>query len=68
MGLNHDPSFAPSWHTFIEIPSPLRKLAMMNPPLSDLCGEYRAESVSPKPDSFVTDINATLEQNILDLP
>ena len=49
---------------FIEIPSQQRKLPMMNPPLSDLSGEYRAEPVPPKPDSFVTDINATLEQNM----
>ena len=34
----------------------------------DLGGEYRTEAVPPKLHRFVADINATLEQQIFDLP
>jgi hypothetical protein len=52
---------------FIEIPSPQRKLPMMNPPLSDLRGEYRTEPVPPEPHRLMTDVDAALMQKILDL-
>ena len=40
---------------------------MMNSPLPDLRGEHRTEPVPPKPHCFVADIDAPLEQDILDL-
>ncbi len=41
---------------------------MMNAPLPDLRGEHRAKPVPPETHGFVADINATLEQQIFDLP
>ena len=41
---------------------------MMNAPLPDFRGEHRPEPVPPKPYSLVTDIDASFEQEILDLP
>ena len=35
---------------------------------SDLVGEHRTETVPPEPHRLVTDVDAPLEQNILDLP
>ena len=40
----------------------------MNAPLPDLGGEHRPKPVPPKPYSLVTDIDASFEQEILDLP
>jgi hypothetical protein len=41
---------------------------MMNAPLPDLRGEHRTEPVPPEPYRFVADIDASLEQQIFDLP
>jgi hypothetical protein len=41
---------------------------MMNPPLPDLRCEYRTEPVPPETDCHVADIDATLIQQIFDLP
>jgi len=41
---------------------------MMNAPLSDFRGKRRPESVPPEPNDLVADINATLEQQVFDLP
>ncbi len=41
---------------------------MKNAPLSDLRGEHRAEPVLPKPNRLMADVDATLEQEIFDLP
>jgi hypothetical protein len=40
---------------------------MMNASFSDLAGEYRTEPVPPEPNRLVADIDAPLEQEILDL-
>ena len=40
---------------------------MINPPLSDLRREHRTEPVPPEPHRLVADVDASLEQNILDL-
>jgi hypothetical protein len=37
-------------------------------PLSDLRGEHRTKPVPPEPNRLVADIDAALEQEILDLP
>ena len=41
---------------------------MVDTPLPDLRGEHRTEPVPPEPYRLVADIDATLEQQILDLP
>ena len=41
---------------------------MKNAPLPDLRGEHRTEPVPPEPHRLVTDVDAALEQQILDLP
>ncbi len=46
---------------------PLRKRPMMNASFPDLRGEHRTESVPPVPNRLVADIDAPLEQEILDL-
>ena len=39
----------------------------LNAPFSDLGGKHRTETVPPEPHRLVADIDATLEQQILDL-
>ena len=41
---------------------------MMNPTLPRLGGKQRTEPVPPKPNRLVTDVDATFEQQIFDLP
>ncbi len=41
---------------------------MMNAPLPDLRGEHRPKTVPPETYRLVADIDATFEQQILDLP
>jgi len=53
---------------FVEMPSPLRIQSMMNALFPDLRGEHRTEPVPLESHSFVADINATLKQQIFDLP
>ena len=46
--LNHSSSFAPSWRTLIQMPSPLRIGAhVRDPPLSDLSSKHRTKPVPP---------------------
>ncbi len=40
----------------------------MNPPLSNLSGEQRAEPVPPEAHRLMADVDAAFEQQILDLP
>ena len=40
----------------------------MDPLLLDLGGEQRAEPIPPEPHRFVADVDATLKQQVLDLP
>jgi hypothetical protein len=40
---------------------------LRDPPFSDLSGEHRAESVLPKPDRLMADVNPALGQQILDI-
>ena len=41
---------------------------MMNAPLPDFRGEYRTKPVPPETHCFVANIDATLKQQIFDLP
>src|SRR5208337_1842182 len=52
----------------IQMPPPLRIPAHVRQPLlSDLGGEHRAESVPPKPDRLMADVDPALGQEILDV-
>ena len=53
---------------FIQVPAPVRIRPVMNAPFPDLRGEYRAEPVPPKTHRLVADVDATLEQQIFNLP
>ena len=53
----------------IEMPSPMsHALHPANPLPSDFPCEHRAKAVPPEPDSFMTKINAALEQQIFYIP
>jgi hypothetical protein len=52
----------------VQIPSPLRIRSMVHTPPPFLRSEHRAEPVPPKAYRLVADIDATLEQQIFDLP
>jgi hypothetical protein len=52
----------------LAVPAPVRKRPMMKAPLPDLVGEHRTEAIPPEPHRLVADIDAPLEQEILDLP
>ena len=66
--LNHSSSFAPSWRTLIQMPTPLRIAAhVRDASLTDLGGEHRAKPVPPKPDGLVADVDPALGQQILDV-
>ena len=41
---------------------------MMNTPLADLRNEHRTEAVPPEPHRLVADVDASLKQQIFDLP
>jgi hypothetical protein len=41
---------------------------MINASLPDLCSKHRTEPVPPETHSFVADIDATLKQQIFNLP
>jgi hypothetical protein len=53
---------------FVQVPSPVRLRLMMNAPVLHPRGEHRTEPVPPETHGLVTDIDATLEQQIFDLP
>src|SRR5208282_6118430 len=66
--LNHSSSFAPSWRTLIQMPSPLSEAAhVRHPLLHDLCGEHRAKPVPPKSDRLMADVDSALGQQILNV-
>ena len=50
------------------VPAPIRMRTKTNAPLPNLRGECRTESGPPEPHGFAANIDATLEQYILDLP
>jgi len=53
----------------IQLPTPLRDCTQtLRPFPSDLRSEHRTEAAPPEPHCLVADIDATLEQQILDLP
>jgi len=53
---------------FVQVPSPSRKRPTMNASFPDLSGEYWTEPVPPEPNRLVANIDASLEQQIFDLP
>jgi hypothetical protein len=53
---------------FIQMPLPIgMSLRLLNPLSSDLRGKLRAKTVPPEPRRFVTDIEATFVQPIIDI-
>ncbi len=52
----------------IQVPAPVRVGSMMNAPLSDLRGEHWTEPVPPETHRLMANIDATLEEQIFDLP
>jgi hypothetical protein len=52
---------------FVQVPTPLRKRPMMKASFPGRGRKHRAEPVPPVPNRLVADIDAPLEQNILDL-
>ena len=51
----------------VQVPAPLRKRPMMKVSFPDLVGEHRTEPIPPVPNRLVADVDAPLEQDILDL-
>ncbi len=51
----------------VQVPAPLRKRPMMKASFPDRGRKRRTEPVPPVPNRLVADIDAPLEQNILDL-
>jgi len=56
------------YEDFVQVPTPLRIRSSLNAMFSDLVGEHRTEATPPEPYRLVADVDAALEQNILDLP
>ncbi len=52
----------------VQVPTPVRIVAPLNTTHSDLGGEHRTEPVPPETYRLVADIDATLEQQIFNLP
>jgi len=53
---------------FIQVPAPLCHLAqMLIPPSADHLSEVRSKPVHPKPNTFVTNVDAPLMQEVLAL-
>ena len=53
----------------VQVPLPVRICAhRADPFLADLSGKKRAKSVPPKPNRFVTDVDAAFVQKILHVP
>ena len=51
----------------VQVPAPLWVWSAMNSPLPDLCGEQRTEPVPTEPHRLMTNVDATLGQQVLDL-
>ncbi len=53
----------------IKMPPPVPEaLHPANPLAPDIGGEQRAEPIPPQPDRFMADVDAALEQQVLDVP
>jgi len=52
----------------VEVPPPSARPEAIDPPLSDLGGEHRAESVPTVAYSLMADFDAPLAQQVLDVP
>ena len=52
----------------VQVPAPAGIRMVLDTALSDLRCEHRTEPVPPEPHGLVTNIDAALEQQILDLP
>lgn len=50
------------------MPSPTARFHALDPAPPDLGGEHRAEAMPPEPHRFVADVDATLVQQIFDIP
>ncbi len=53
---------------FVEMPAPLAGTHAVGSTFSDLTGEHRSEPMSPEPHRLVADVDATLMQQIFDIP
>ena len=54
---------------FINMPAPVPKPAHpANPLPADIRGKHRAETIPPQPDRLMTEVDATLVEQILDVP
>ncbi|MGB6907501.1 MAG: hypothetical protein WBE04_10370, partial [Methyloceanibacter sp.] len=51
----------------VQVSAPLRKRPMMKASFPDRGRKHRTEAIPPKPNRLVADVDAPLEQNILDL-
>ena len=51
----------------MEVPAPVRVVAPVDPPFSDLGGKLGTEPVPPVPNRLVTDVDAAFEQDVFDL-
>jgi len=51
----------------VQVPAPLRVAPVLDTPLPDLGSEHRTEPVPPEPHRLMADVDAALEQQILDL-
>ena len=52
----------------IKVPAPVRIPMTLNPALADLGCKQRTEAVPPVPHGLVADVDATLRQQVFDLP
>jgi hypothetical protein len=59
-------SINPDEH-LVQVPAPLRKRPMIKASFPSRGRKYRTETVPPVPNRLVTNVDASLEQNILDL-
>jgi len=60
-------SIDPDKH-LVQVPTLVRNRSSLNTTFSNLRGKHRTETVPPEPHCLVTDVEAPLEENILDLP
>ena len=51
----------------VQVPTPVRIRLLVKASLPDLVGEHRTEAIPPEPYRLVANVDAALEQNILDL-
>ncbi len=59
-------SIDPDEH-LVQVPTLVRKRPMMKASFPDLLSEHRTKAIPPKPYRLVTDVYATLGEQILDL-